>query len=45
MGLLEIEKFDFLNLDVQITKPLVNVSHVLLLDVLELVGVKIYTSV
>ena len=33
----EIPQVDLLNFDVEVAKPLVNVAHVLLLDVLELV--------
>ena len=33
----EIPQVDFLDLDVEVAKPLVDVSHVLLLDILELV--------
>ena len=41
----EVEKIHFLDLNVQVAKPLINVPHVLLLDVLELVGAPVNITI
>ena len=41
----EVKKIHFLDLNVQVAEPLINVPHVLLLDVLELVEGPLYVTV
>ena len=41
----EIEKFDFFNLNVKVAKPLIDVTHVFLLNILEFVSRKIHVAV
>lgn len=41
----KVEQFDFLNVYVKVTKPLINVSHVPLLHIFEFIRAKIDVSV
>lgn len=41
----EIEKFNLLHLDVKITKPFIDIFHVFLFDVFELIRIKIDHSI